>query len=400
MNAPARVLLAAALLGAPLLGAANASGEPASLPPFLATLEVGAPGGRHDTAALGVAPDATMGYDVGQDAPEPPAPPGGAWVQAYVVDAERLTRSMLPPGAERAWSLRIDADGLAGDVALSWDPQGFAPIAATHGADLVVGQETIDLVNEPTLLLAKPDGRVGFPMTVRVAPLSGRAPSAPENLTATAGERAGDVVLRWSAPLDMGGNPLRRYVVLRAENEGAFEPIGATKALAFTDARRELGTASEYAVVAVTRLGESAPSATAFALGTAKLRALDAGEPADDERALVSAERDAPSTSVGSEPRRVDAIAIHGEPYAPDPSRYAVRLRVAGEEHEVVLFTGARIPIPLDAGLLDVPGASASTPGAAAGATVARREGALVLRTRAEAGGAGVADATALPLVP
>ncbi|HWG91961.1 MAG TPA: hypothetical protein VNZ52_14010, partial [Candidatus Thermoplasmatota archaeon] len=72
----AAAILLAALPAPPTAGAPSDS----FLPPFLLTVLVEGPSGTRDTAAVGMAPGATAGYDRGLDRPQPPAPPAAPWV--------------------------------------------------------------------------------------------------------------------------------------------------------------------------------------------------------------------------------------------------------------------------------------------------------------------------------
>ncbi|MFC4809962.1 S8 family serine peptidase [Paenibacillus sp. GCM10023250] len=90
-----------------------------------------------------------------------------------------------------------------------------------------------------------------------VQPPDSDAPSAPAGLTGTSDE-AGNISLSWTP---VGDEDVAGYNILRADGDGAFEPIGTSVAAAFSDLTARPGTTARYRVAAVDYSGnESAPS--------------------------------------------------------------------------------------------------------------------------------------------
>jgi len=83
-----------------------------------------------DDAFFGVRPDATDGFDVAYDSPEPPAPPAKPYVQAYFYyeanpeDYTELDKSIIGPSSTLVWdNLEIHYAASSGSttMTLSWD---------------------------------------------------------------------------------------------------------------------------------------------------------------------------------------------------------------------------------------------------------------------------------------
>jgi hypothetical protein len=79
------------------------------------------------TTVLGVASDATDGFDTTYDAIAPIAPPTGVYSYFYYpsnpstpVDYRKLSTSIIPPSDSMNWTLRIQPFGLDGTMKLNW----------------------------------------------------------------------------------------------------------------------------------------------------------------------------------------------------------------------------------------------------------------------------------------
>jgi len=79
------------------------------------------------TTILGVANDATEGFDIAYDAYAPLAPPTGVWSYFWhpsnpsgPPDARRLSTSIIPPAPNMNWTLRVTPYGLDGTMVLNW----------------------------------------------------------------------------------------------------------------------------------------------------------------------------------------------------------------------------------------------------------------------------------------
>jgi hypothetical protein len=406
------LILAAALL-TPLVGAESASEEAAgsSIPPFLLTASVDAPGGARSDATLGVDPAASASYDRGLDAPAPPPPPGGGWAEAYFLDGSnhsaRLARDLVGPAARANWTLLADADGPAGTLTLSWNRTQLAAFPETFTLNATVDGRTFDLRDEPTLRVAKPAGPATVQVAVSIERMWGGVPDAPQGLVALPGPGLGQATLSWSAPASDGGHALRGYVVYRGDNGSAPRPIARTNATTLLDSGLPLGASYQYAVSATNRLGEGNLSGAALALGTGKPAAITpqpAGAGERDERVL---DAEAPLPSAGLRVPATDAplLDLHARPDTLDGRMYDVSVQAADQpREEFAFFTLVEVPVPVDATLLSLPGADAQTPQGGARAVLEARyqkdawlPSALVIRSGADAGTAQWNDATALP---
>ncbi|GEM_PF-3837225 len=400
-----RALALTLALLAPLAGA-EPSGAQAAIPPFLLTASVGAPGALHDEATLGVSPDATSGYDRGLDAPEPPPPPGGAWLSAYLLApnaSERLSRSLEAPAPSATWTLRVDADGPAGALRVAWNASELAAFPETFTLNATWQGETFDLRDEPTLDAQKGDGPASLEIAIAIEPMWGSAPGAPANLSALPGPSLGQVSLSWTPPADDGGHPLRGYVVYRGDDGSPLRPVARVSSPAWTDSGLPLGGRYQYAVAAANRLGEGNLSAAAFALGTGKPTLLDPRPAGPGERDAPVLEVDAPLPSGGAWLPLPDAplAEVHGHPDVIDPREYRVDAAALGLPlPEATVFTGAPL-VPVDLAV-PLPASGVDLPPGGAHVEVDLREAggspeAVILRTSAQAGPLAWDDATALP---
>ena len=400
-----RAALLLALLVLPGLAGAHeeGGGDPDLAPPFHVGLSVALAGGAKDGATFGVASSATDGYDRGFDAPEPPAPFGDAWVQAFfaadpsVADG-RLHRDFLGPAEALAWELVVEAHGPGGPATLTWDAAALAAIDEPFAFEVDAPGGVVDMREAASCALVVPDDGQAR-VTLRVERIEGTLPPPPENLTAAPGALPGTVVLRWDAPASDGGSTLRRYRVYRDD-----EPIGTTNETTFTDADRAAGEVWRYRVAAVNRLGEGEPSAESSAPGTGKptaARPPPQGNATDRE--LAAREADVEPQTVTVPATRVALLHIEGGPAVENPSIYRVRVRVADQSNEAAAYTLVPLPrVALD--LVDAPGATAQTPGVHARAALYLREkdGAplgILARSGVSVGDVTVADESFVPLL-
>ena len=105
-----------------------------------------------------------------------------------------------------------------------------------------------------------------------------RSPGAPHSLSAVASDRAGEVVVRWSAPLtDTGGEPLSGlsgYVLLRSESgEGGLVPVDTLSAgvQEYRDTGLKSRTTYSYSVVAFDALGNTSSASSAVSVTSSGL---------------------------------------------------------------------------------------------------------------------------------
>ena len=98
-------------------------------------------------------------------------------------------------------------------------------------------------------------GEGGLSAEVSTTPSSGPAvPAAPQNLVATAGNRA--VTLRWSAPASDGGSPVENYTIYRGTSPSNLAVlIAGSKSLSLFDGGVTNGVTYYYAVAAVNAVG-------------------------------------------------------------------------------------------------------------------------------------------------
>ncbi|MCJ2554697.1 MAG: fibronectin type III domain-containing protein [Candidatus Thermoplasmatota archaeon] len=102
------------------------------------------------------------------------------------------------------------------------------------------------------------------------------APSAPQNLVATAG--AGQVGLTWQAPLSDGGSPLTNYVVYRDTAPGAAVFLAnAGTLLTYTDTAVMTGQTYYYQVSAENTVGEGPRSNEAVVMPEVEIEILAPG---------------------------------------------------------------------------------------------------------------------------
>lgn len=83
-------------------------------------------------------------------------------------------------------------------------------------------------------------------------------PSAPQNLSATAGDST--VQLAWNPPANAGGSAVTSYRVYRATGGGQLTQVGTSTSTSYTDGTVTNGTTYGYAVTAVNATGEGPQS--------------------------------------------------------------------------------------------------------------------------------------------
>jgi len=108
---------------------------------------------------IGVHPDATIGFDVALDAPEPPISPTPASVSSYFVHQNwneflgtrynRDIRSPLLMNDEHTWEMTVSSE--PGDVVLSWTyEEGTFPDSLHFTLTDVEGGQVVDMLNQDT----------------------------------------------------------------------------------------------------------------------------------------------------------------------------------------------------------------------------------------------------------
>lgn len=401
-----RLPVALALL-ALLAPAIDASASEDAVPPFLLQWTAEAPGGAHDGAQIGTAAAATYAYDVGLDAPKPPPPPGGAWVALFLDGpgdgtSERLARSLVPTDAGASWTLRVDASGSAGSVALAWDAAQLAELPPELTIVARRGDDAIDLYDAEPIRFAKPEGLWSTSLTLSLERVAGTPPEPPVRLRATHGALPGNTRLSWEEP-DDGGHRVRAYHVYRAIDDGPFAFLASTNATAFLASGERAPSTYRYAVTAINRLGEG-DAAMASILATGLPAALADPGPGAGETRSTLAERDAALPPlVVDQPATDPGVGAHGSPQVNDPRQYELILRapVAGEQRFAV-FTATPLP-QAGADAPELPGARLVAPTSAAGFGVDARDrdadGApdgAVVRARVAVGDEAWSDALAL----
>lgn len=157
-----------------------------------------------DGARLGVAPEATRGYDARYDIAAPPALPGGVEVRVthsdWGVDSGRYIRDLRGPGQTEAWDLSVA--GPAGTTTVSWPSLRAVPAEL----DLVVTDLTsgrTQRMRTTASFTYEHDG--GAPRSLRVvaAPRVGTGLQV-TGVTVTRGRGSGfDIGYALSAPADV-----------------------------------------------------------------------------------------------------------------------------------------------------------------------------------------------------
>jgi hypothetical protein len=102
-------------------------------------------GGYTSTTTLGIANDATDGFDTSYDQVVPPSPPTGVYSYFYYPnnptspDERRLSTSIIPPSGNMNWTLRVEPIGLDGAMVLNWTtlPVGYS-VHIINATDLSV----------------------------------------------------------------------------------------------------------------------------------------------------------------------------------------------------------------------------------------------------------------------
>lgn len=109
------------------------------------SIVITAEGSGTDTATFGVDPEATDGFDLGLDVPQPP-PGFPPYTYAYFTLAgDRYTIDLKAPiacGATKTWTLEVVDEGPADQVTLSWDPAEL-PVGNCNGTEAIVTLEDL-----------------------------------------------------------------------------------------------------------------------------------------------------------------------------------------------------------------------------------------------------------------
>lgn len=151
-----------------------ASGCASGIPNFSAYVSVGTTDGASDWAVFGVADGATNGFDLRVDEPEPPAPVGGAYAQAYFSYPEngpgvdRLHASHVPAAESVSWPLRVDTRTDGGNATLYWDPALLGGIPSTFAVELLDGPVVVDMRAASAYTFVLPPGTSTHAFTVRI----------------------------------------------------------------------------------------------------------------------------------------------------------------------------------------------------------------------------------------
>ncbi|HWG90856.1 MAG TPA: NosD domain-containing protein [Candidatus Thermoplasmatota archaeon] len=141
---------------------------------FSTAFQVYGPEGRSDVAILGTAVNATAGFDTLYDAPEPPAPVNGSYVQAFFHypgnegDTKHLHKSTVRTAASLSWPLRVNTSGSGGSVTLLWNKSDFQRVSGNGEAYLVDGSTEVDLRNRSSYTFAVGSGLQSRDFVVRV----------------------------------------------------------------------------------------------------------------------------------------------------------------------------------------------------------------------------------------
>jgi len=196
-------------------------------------------------------------------------------------DTATATPSASPaaPGAPTG----LVANGLVNEISLSWS----APANPGSGvSDYLVyrgntsggeGTTPIATVTETTYLDMNVTNGTPYYYVVKAvnsigsSPASNEAtatataptvPSAPQDLTATAGTNK--VILTWTAPANDGGMIISAYKVYRSNNGSAYAQVASVQAgsLTYVDMNVTVGDTYSYYVFAVNSIGAGAQSAT------------------------------------------------------------------------------------------------------------------------------------------
>jgi hypothetical protein len=206
------------------------------------------------------------GYTLRLAAPAPPAPAGlpAAWVlEAPVVVAGDATLDLTVPDAAAADVVVLGLDGQpVTSTTMEYSAVTDEPVdlgaglsARATSSDTVAdadGHFAPLLFGPSTLSFTLADGSVSGPVTVHpgedVTVQLGR-PSAPQNVTATAGD--GKVKVAWEPPAYDGGSPITGYTITASRNASNFKAnYGAT---ATSGAIRSLVNGKTYTITVVAK---------------------------------------------------------------------------------------------------------------------------------------------------
>ncbi len=237
---------------------------------------------------------------------------GALLLALYALGCDRDRSNPLDPQADLvegrpATPAELSVGGDVGVIRLSWKPvtdpdlAGYAVLRSAHSngtfsfvagegdstAGITTGKTTyVDTIHGGKLTffyrVASVDTnglRSQLSGFVGATSLSDdRSPGAPHSLSAVASDRAGEVVVRWSAPLtDTGGEPLSGlsgYVLLRSESgEGGLVPVDTLSAgvQEYRDTGLKSRTTYSYSVVAFDALGNTSSASSAVSVTSSGL---------------------------------------------------------------------------------------------------------------------------------
>ena len=184
-----------------------------------------------------------------------------------------------PPGAPT----NLVANGLKNRISLSWTApanpgsgvsnyliyrgttaggEGITPIATVTQTTYL---DTSVTPGAPYYYLVKASNSYGNSSASNEATgtaTSPTAPSAPQDMTATAGTNK--VTLTWTAPADDGGMVISAYKVYRSNNGSAYAQVGSVQAdsLSYVDTNVTVGYTYSYYIVAINSIGAGTQSTT------------------------------------------------------------------------------------------------------------------------------------------
>jgi hypothetical protein len=109
------------------------------------------------TTVLGVADDATEGFDPTYDSLTPPQPTTGVYSYFWYpnnphnsVDYRKLSTSIIPPSANMNWNLSVEPIGISDPITLSWNstPSGYKAYIINFSDNSVLADMTNTLGNQ------------------------------------------------------------------------------------------------------------------------------------------------------------------------------------------------------------------------------------------------------------
>lgn len=299
-SAPDRRVWAAAALGLALTmlaGSASAeAGAQGTAGPFSLHIQFESEGAHQDALLIGMAPEASDGYDDGLDVPAPPPPPG-AWVQATIrAPAERpeyarLSASYLPLRDAVGWNISLQSQGIAGNISVRWNISHLSQIDEAFALEVVIDSTIWDMrVQNEVLVPASAE----VAMHVRLYRISGEPPSSPRDVVVMPGFRLGEVRLSWIPPESDGGLPLRGYAIYRLEGQHLQLLARIGNQFTYEDQNVNAGELRSYEVRAYHLLFEGSGIRSIPVPGTGLGAILTDEEPDPEEAEVASLELSSP----------------------------------------------------------------------------------------------------------